>query len=713
MKKNILEMSLPDQLKVCLIAILLSFIQISGVSKPIHITSLQGDTVRKTIPYILPWDDMPIDLSFIFEKEKPAGKHGFLKVVGDKFVFEDETKARFLGTTFNGDACFPPHEYSEKVAKRLSKTGINIVRLCVFDLDESIHNIFRFTSGENRNTQNFDPESMDRLDYLFYCLKREGIYMYFDGLVMRKFKTSDGVEAADKLDIGGKPYSIYNRRLIELQEKYNYDLWTHINPYTKLAFKDDPAIVLMEITNENNLWSHHKITLEPYRSELEELYRAWAAKRNIRVSKEKVKFDTKPDININNFFIDITKDYYSEMMQHLRETGVKIPIAGSNWPKNTSNLSAEMVTDFTDNHDYWNLREFDITKTFDNSSMTGSNKNMISNLAFGRIQDKPFCVSEWLQCYPNEWRAESLLLMASIGSFQGWGGIIAHAYGCPEDAVNVGSIANPINKGIYAGNLLTFNDPAHFGLYYHAALIFLRGDVKQADKIVNVKIDDLFTSRGIKALQLTPEKHRVEMVLPGLTAKGDIVVKPDDTVVDLDMGEVLSDTKEIYRNLIKRIGWIDTPNTKAVYGFLGKEGNISLTNMRINVKTDFATVAISTLTDEPIKSSTNMLLTAIGRADNTNSKYNKDHTEQLDLGIGPILVEVIKAAIEIETDKRNLRVIAISPNGFRQGIVPSEYKDGVLRFEIGKEFKEYPLIPATQLYNPRNYHSMFYLIEAL
>ena len=47
----------------------------------------------KTIPYTLPWDDMPIDLSFIYEKEKPAGKHGFLKVEGDRFVFEDGTEA--------------------------------------------------------------------------------------------------------------------------------------------------------------------------------------------------------------------------------------------------------------------------------------------------------------------------------------------------------------------------------------------------------------------------------------------------------------------------------------------------------------------------------------------------------------------------------------------------------------------------------------------
>ena len=50
-----------------------------------------------------------------------------------------------------------------------------------------------------------------------------------------------------------------------------------------------------------------------------------------------------------------------------------------------------------------------------------------------------------------------------------------------------------------------------------------------------------------------------------------------------------------------------------MYGFCSKEGEISLNDVRFNVKTDFATVAISSLTDEPIRSSDNLLLTAVGR----------------------------------------------------------------------------------------------------
>ena len=34
-----------------------------------------------------------------------------------------------------------------------------------------------------------DPESMERLDYLIYCLKREGIYVYLDMLTSRKFRS--------------------------------------------------------------------------------------------------------------------------------------------------------------------------------------------------------------------------------------------------------------------------------------------------------------------------------------------------------------------------------------------------------------------------------------------------------------------------------------------------------------------------------------------
>jgi len=284
MKKLVIWKAAPScsRIKFYLSVIVLFFFCISGT-----ISSQTATNARKMIPYTLPWDDMPVDLSFVYKKDKPAGNHGFLKVQGEKFIFEDGTEARFWGTNFNSAQNFPSHEHSEKVAKRLAKTGVNIVRFHQLDGEWSTPNIFRFSRGENpMNTMSLHPESMDRLDYLIYCLKKEGVYVYMDLLTYRRFQTDDGVEAVRQLGDAAKPYSTYNRKLIDLQKKFNSDLWNHINPYTKLAYKDDPVIVLVEIANECDLWSQG-ITVEPYRSELEQMYRTWAAENKVKVDQGK------------------------------------------------------------------------------------------------------------------------------------------------------------------------------------------------------------------------------------------------------------------------------------------------------------------------------------------------------------------------------------------------------------------------------------------
>jgi hypothetical protein len=158
---------------------------------------------------------------------------------------------------------------------------------------------------------------------------------------------------------------------------------------------------------------------------------------------------------------------------------------------------------------------------------------------------------------------------------------------------------------------------------------------------------------------------------------------------------VRSDTGELYRSWKKRYGWINTPRTKAAYGFIGAAGKVDLDGVSIDAQTDFATVAVSSLTDKPISESDNLLLTTVGRADNAEVKYNKEHTVQMDCGHGPIMVETIKARLEIRTSVPGMEVKAINPEGFIIRPVPSEQKDGVLSFEVGDEMP-----------------SMYYLIQA-
>lgn len=116
------------------------------------------------IPYPSFATDAPVDISFIFAEEKPAGRHGFIRQQGDGFVFADGTPARFWGTNFNGGACFPEHDYAEKLARRLAKMGLNIVRFHQMDAEWNTPNIFQFTKGPVReDSQNLDFRSLDRL----------------------------------------------------------------------------------------------------------------------------------------------------------------------------------------------------------------------------------------------------------------------------------------------------------------------------------------------------------------------------------------------------------------------------------------------------------------------------------------------------------------------------------------------------------------------
>jgi hypothetical protein len=665
-------------------------------------------SASRSISYSLPWDDAPIDLSFVFADEKPAGRHGFLQVRNGKFVFEDGAPGRFWGTNFNSAANFPPHSHSEKVARRLAKFGINIVRFHQMDGEWSTPNIFQFTKGPRlETTRKLDPLSLDRLDYLVFCLKQEGIYVYMDLLTYRKFRSGDGVPAADQLPPSARPYTNFDQHLIELQKEFNTQLWTHVNPYTGLAYKDDPAVALSEIANENELFAQgfmHNM-VEPYRTQLETRYVAWAQNKGLPPVKTPVDLSSG-EPTLLSFLAEIQKAYYAEMTAHMRTLGVRIPITGTNWVAGGApSLETHRDTDFTDSHTYWYDWTWRVTeKKLNNRSMLGERDAWLTSLTFFRLLDKPFFVSEWDDPWPNEWRAESSLYLAAVAGLQGWAGATIHTYryDCRE---NVDMIAAPITSDALSGVPYrsgvfdTFNDPAKFGLFYHAALMIRRGDVRESSSATEVVLPalhhpvdpahpdrTLIHAKDIEALQGAAEIGKVAMRLPDSKPGTPRQVPMNSAIVPVECRELRSDTGELYRNLNKRYGTIDTPRTKVAYGFLGAAGEIVLKGLKIKGLTDFGVIALSSLNHEDIGSSDNLLLTAVGRADNTGAEYNADHTLQLKLGHGPVLAEVIEAEIEIQTNVTGFKIWAVNPAGSLIGQVQEVLKDGVLRFTLGGPF---------------------------
>lgn len=649
-------------------------------------------------------DSMPVDISFAFENEMPAGKHGFCQVDGENLRFEDGTLAKFWGVIFNGACCFPTHEYAEKVSERLAQAGCNMVRFHQLDSEWATPNIYRLTAGKRlTTTRELSEKSLERMDYLIKCLKEKGIYIAVDMQTWRKYKSGDGVKFANLLGDNSKIYSIFDRTMIDLQKEHAEKFWNHYNPYTGLTYKDEPAFVFCDIINENDMfnvpkWRKDYNQVPYYDNMFRDLFAEWLKENKIEYDAYGCDLYTK-DEPMMLFRIHLQKKYAREMYDHIRSLGVKIPLACTNWAQGPGLVKGQEEMDIQDGHCYyydWGWGEYE--KVTGNKGITDIAEAPLANSCATRIHGQPFVMTEWDMPWPNSYRAEGPIWFPAVAALQNWSCMTIHTYaygtnlskddllGKEASSSTIGGV--PYREGIFT----SWNDPAKFGLFYHGAMMFRRGDVKPANKTIGARISQY--SKRVKTLPGSAmEVHQVHAVLDTTDVSDLEDVRPIEEKFEReDKSMIVSDTGELWRNLKRKFGAVDTERTKAVYGTLGRRSansrrpdmTITLNGMTVDSETDFGVVAVSSLTDDPICKSDNMLLSAIGRARNAGTMF--DGEKLIDYGHGPIQAEVIHADIAIQTEKENLRVWGVNSEGYYVGRVPVTYEDGWLKFKIGPNF---------------------------
>jgi hypothetical protein len=116
------------------------------------------------------------------------------------------------------------------------------------------------------STRYLDRKSLSALDYWIKCLKDEGIYIWLDMHWRRPIKPADGVRgfneiAAKKGIIWG--YNYVNPDLMKLMKEFQHQYLNHVNYYTRLTYKNDPAVVGVLLTNENDLTVHFGVSFLP------------------------------------------------------------------------------------------------------------------------------------------------------------------------------------------------------------------------------------------------------------------------------------------------------------------------------------------------------------------------------------------------------------------------------------------------------------------
>ncbi len=610
------------------------------------------------IPFVLPWDSAPLDLSDL--NDKPAGTHGFLTVADGRLRFEDGTPGRFWGVCVSAAGNFPAHEQSEKIAARMAAFGVNMVRTHHADAFWSDPNLFDERYGD---TQHFDTEALDRFDYFLYCLKQNGIYVYLDQLVHRQFTEGDGVTNAAELPPAGKPYTLFDPTLIALQKQFSHDLWTHVNPYTGLAYKDDPAIALMEFTNENDIQTYD-VVVEPYATDFEQMWRDWATAHGVNPDQP-VRYVSERSSDVLRFIDEVQTAYYADMYAYLRSIGVRVPITGNTWLVTPANLPSQASMDYMDSHAYWDHPYDDYSRWTNRKQVRQdprSEGNNFATLAMSRVTGMPFVCSEWGHPWPNEWRAEGPLPTAAIGAFQDWDGVLAYTYRHSTDV--------PVNS--LTGAFNTFNDPCVFGLFPAAALMYRRGDVESGGTPTAVlwEDSDIFAVPQVETWSARPAYRSLVEATPVVTALTTPtgvaqVVGPDDLAAPAGDTWTASADGQLWRDWDLGVGYVNTPRSQVVYGQVGSAGTIALADVSFAISTPFASVAATSWDGEPLGSSRHLLITAVGRAENTGMRFNLTHTKLVDAGTGPILIEPVTGEVTIQTDGVRFCVSAVSPNGER------------------------------------------------
>lgn len=569
---------------------------------------------------IAPWNISPVDLSFLNALEKPAGKRGFLKADGERLVFADGTPARFWGTSLTANALFgTDRENVRQQARRLSELGFNLVRMTHTDSFWVSPNIF----GDNKqaDTKTLNPLMLEKLDWWIKCLKDEGIYVWLDLHVQRNFKPADGITDFDEI-AKGKPtadlkgFNYVNASIQEAMRRFNEAYVTHLNPFTGLRLKDDPAIIALLLTNENDVTHHFGNALLPdkkvprhntiYMREAE----AFAARHGLPKDKTWRSWEHGPS---KIFLNDLERGFNAGMIRHLRGLGARAPIVTTaSWGNNPlSSLPALTAGDIVAVHSYGGPGELEKDPLYA--------ANFMHWMAAAQVAGRPLSVPEWnVSPFPAPDRHATPLFIAGSASLQGWDAVMQYAYS-QQALANRGS----------PSNWHAFNDPALLATLPAAALAYRRGDVQEArTTYVFAPGRELFNRSVSPAnsvtLRTAAERGKLVIALPktpelpwlaesAVPAGAKVITDPAVSLIEPEASAATSDTGELRRDWEQGTYTIDTPRTQAAMGFIGGRA-IALKDVEIATETRNATVAVQSLDGKPISASREILISLGARA---------------------------------------------------------------------------------------------------
>ena len=643
------------------------------------------------LPYTMDWRNNSgalVDASVLLEA--PAGKDGFLSIRDGHLAKPNGERFRIWGFNITAAATGPSKADAPMVAAYLARFGINCVRLHFLDSYAPAGLLAR----DRNDSSEFDPERIDRTDFFVAELKKRGIYTDLNLNVGRMYKPGDGVRDIEYLGYA-KALTYYDDRLLELQRDYARRLLTHYNPYTKSEYRNEPAVAIVELVNENSIvesWVNNRLVgkntrknpgtwtdiTECYEKELTDKYAAWLkahGKEPVpRLSKrEFAGADADRFGSEASFYMELEDRYFQSMYTLLKkELGVHAAVIATSDHNHSMSgyplLHSASKMDIVDGHIYWQHPRYleDANGRRNGFAITNSpmvNDPLRSNpvqLSRSAVAGKPYTVSEVNHPFPAEYACEGIPILTAYAALQDWDGIFWYTF--EHKAPGDWAAKQP-------GHFEFRSDPVKMTQLAVGAFLFQRADVRVAEKTVKRGYS---VQQVLESLRLPSSEG--PYFTPGFSLDSPLhhaqrIASLDSAIAPTDEGggtqPIISDTRELTWYSKPGVVTIETPRTQALIGFNKAQPKV-LRNLSAEVDNEFSAITLSAIGRTSggcaeIACGAPMVLSTGSRVANTGMKWNEKRDSLTDWGKEPTVIEPVSGAILLRNLPKKITRVKVLP----------------------------------------------------